>query len=105
MQGIGGCYCWQGHIVEQGSRERFRISRDLQKRHVGQYAKTLRRGGCISSGALADDESRDLDGEPMAMLVPPFVRGLLVGGDPQNPAWLHREIADDRGFEVNGWIH
>jgi hypothetical protein len=41
----------------------------------------------------------------MAMLVPPLVRSLLVGSDPQNPARLHREIADDRGFEVNGWIH
>jgi hypothetical protein len=41
----------------------------------------------------------------MAMLVPPFVRGLLIGGNPQNPARLHRKIADDRGFEVNGWIH
>ena len=41
----------------------------------------------------------------MAMLGPPFVRGLLVGSDPQNAAGLHRELANDRCFEVYGWIH
>ena len=41
----------------------------------------------------------------MAMLGPPFVRGLLVGSDPKNAAGLHRELGNDRCFEVYGWIH
>jgi len=40
----------------------------------------------------------------MAMLGLPFVRGLLVGSDPQHTARLYREVADDRCFEVNGRI-
>jgi hypothetical protein len=41
----------------------------------------------------------------MAMPSPPLVRSLLVGSDPQDAAGLHREVADDRRFKVNGWMH
>jgi hypothetical protein len=41
----------------------------------------------------------------MAMSGPPLVCGLLVRSDPQNAAGLHREVANDRRFEVNGWMH
>ena len=105
MQGICGRLGRQRHAFEQGRGKRFCISRDLQERHVGYYTQPLRRGSRITCRAFADDEPRDVHRKPMAMPSPPLVRSLLVGSDPQDAAGLHREVADDRRFKVNGWMH
>ena len=82
MKGVGGCLWGQRHLLKQRRGKRFRIRRDLQERHFGQYTQAISRGDRITRRTFADHESRDLYGKTMAMPRPPLVRGLLVGSDP-----------------------
>ena len=74
----------------------------------GTSANTRRRSAAATESPAAHSPTTNHETyteKTMAMLGPPFVRGLLVGSDPKNAAGLHRELGNDRCFEVYGWIH
>ena len=82
MEGVRRCLWGQRHLFKQRPGKLFLIRRDLQERHFGQYTQAISRGDRITRRAFADHKTRDIYGETVAMLGPPFVRGLLVGSDP-----------------------
>lgn len=105
MECIGGGLLGQGTISEQPGGKGLRVGTHFQERHIRQNTKAICCIGGIASSTLRHDESGHIDGKAMPALNPPFVGRLLVGGDTENPARPHGEVADDRRLEIHGRIH
>ena len=72
---------------------------------MSAIARRLFRCGSVASRDFLHYQRRYIEVIPHAILVPPFRRDCLMPGNDKIATRTRREIADDRGFDVNRLIH
>jgi hypothetical protein len=95
----------QRNSRHQCFRQHLNAVNDLNERQTFQVNQTLLYGPWITGAAFVRDEAGYHRLMFVPVVIPPVMRHLLAGRDPQIAAGAHSQVADDCGFEIDGGFH
>jgi len=88
-------------VTEKTRHEKSRVGRERKNGEPFQRSQAARGRFRIARSRLSEHPRRNVEAEPVAVVVPPVARQLLMRGNQEVAARTRRQIARDCGFQVD----
>jgi hypothetical protein len=105
MQCVNRRFLRQWHSSNQCVGQCVGFTRQLKKRNSLQIHASFLCRNRVTLGAFIHNKTGDEDLETLSLTIPPISRCLLVRCNSQHSTHTHRQIPDDRCFQIDGGLH